>query len=847
MTGEPRYDTWPLRLSLFRPRQFDIAYRREITWGEFKEKLGLSQCNGPKYSKKSRPLWSPWTFKRDRRSGDSAEMASMLVLDFDKGFSVEDLSKINVLNSVEFLAATSWSHQNGILSPPGQGRGHLVLLLDRPVNYEEYRALWSWAHRATGSISDTNAGGKAKQYFMPGSPSNKIDQRQFVHNHGSPINVDRVLHEAAVAEADLTGKFDESLFAEEGLGRIISQCRSNPEGKYKCRCPLQQGSGIQSAFVRIYPDGRVMLRCTSERHDHVRQTYWLADHVRERFVQQGNLRVVGRGDGSGGTDRGVHGSTDSEDNQGHRTDARGSGIPGGDNNASGSSGEEGASPNPSGDPAPDDTPPGQGEEAGQPRRRRRGRLTVTDLLNSIPPSSRVAIETRFRFCCETGKYYRRANIESPWMADQPLGRDTLRVHINNLIAMPPGGEPPNIDHLVGATSAAIDAIVSLAIADGIIADPTSGSIVLRDGRTYLNSYSPSRLSPEPGEYPLIQDLIDVISGGVPEQKDWMLNWAAQLVQRPHVRGQAAIILKSPHEGIGKTLFGAVLREIIGKHNCAEVSGHVLHGAYTNTFARKLFVVANEIYTDGRSLATESKLKSMLTDEEIQYTAAYEARANITNQTTWLFTTNSIMPLRISPNDRRFLVIDILNKPAESYIKSMKTQIMDPRTGGFKVAFVREIEAFAAYLISVELTDEIMDSLARAPMTEAKKDLVDVGRDPTELMIQELMGDITSLARFIPDQHSPRGRHLFRKGHISGPNWRAKTSGSIGVYMDVIYEIYRNYYEYLGFDIREILNSRRFGATLKQVVARDASDKLEIKRVALPGTSGSVKVWVLRTK
>ena len=80
--------------------------------------------------KKNLPLWSPTTFKNNKRSGQNAEKIYFLVFDIDDGFTPFDTWRL--FHEYHVIAHTSFSHK------PHHHKYRIILPLLHPISASDW-------------------------------------------------------------------------------------------------------------------------------------------------------------------------------------------------------------------------------------------------------------------------------------------------------------------------------------------------------------------------------------------------------------------------------------------------------------------------------------------------------------------------------------------------------------------------------------------------------------------------------------------------------------------------------------------------------------------------------------
>ncbi len=119
---------------------------------------------------------------------------------------------------------------------------------------------------------------------------------------------------------------------------------------------------------------------------------------------------------------------------------------------------------------------------------------------------------------------------------------------------------------------------------------------------------------KPGDWSIIDDYILHLTGGDRNKAKFILDWCAQMVQRPWEKPAVALVFKGFH-GTSENLLAGILAAVIGQPNAlVTAAGKKIFEKFNWNSAGKLLIVADTFSADNEEL---SKLKQFLTDDEIR--------------------------------------------------------------------------------------------------------------------------------------------------------------------------------------------------------------------------------------
>ena len=343
-----------------------------------------------------------------------------------------------------------------------------------------------------------------------------------------------------------------------------------------------------------------------------------------------------------------------------------------------------------------------------------------ELLAEVPDDEMSFIENHIAYSLIQTCFY--VWTEGSWAVGSPMKKEGVK---NILIGRLAGG-------LDGSH---VDAIIDHLLARpvfGLGCDSSGGRVVLDNGRRKLNLYQKPTLVPREGKWDRIKEIVRVLCGGDPEAMKWLIHWSASIIQRPERRSMVAVLALSPQQGIGKSLFGRILAEIIGKGNSVVVSNRALRDSFNASYVTRLLVLADEVGIDRGAQDVISELKAYISDDRVHCMTPYAARTEITNRMTWWLTSNNRRPMLVEKDDRRLSILSA-GKASPEYRQMLK-RCFQPDLGIFTPAFQAEVCAFAKALHSVAVD---YDLISRPHESAARKELQDASQSSVEGYLSDL--------------------------------------------------------------------------------------------------------------
>lgn len=217
--------------------------------------------------------------------------------------------------------------------------------------------------------------------------------------------------------------------------------------------------------------------------------------------------------------------------------------------------------------------------------------------------------------------------------------------------------------------------------------------------------------------------------GVEEVVTWVLRWLALPLQRPGAKLRTALVFHGP-QGTGKNLFFDAVRGIYGKYGVM-VGQTELEDKFNDWLSAKLLVIGNEVVTRQELWHNKNKLKWIITEEQIPIRAIQQSVRWEENHANVVFLSNEDQPLALEEGDRRYMVVYTpLGREDDLYARVAKF-LAD---GG--------AAKFLYYLLKLDLGGFTEHS--KPLMTDAKRDLIDLGLKPAQRFVKEWLAGLLPL-------------------------------------------------------------------------------------------------------
>lgn len=208
--------------------------------------------------------------------------------------------------------------------------------------------------------------------------------------------------------------------------------------------------------------------------------------------------------------------------------------------------------------------------------------------------------------------------------------------------------------------------------------------------------------------PIRNHILHVLVDGNEDHAEWLIDWLANIVQRPDKKTQVPIVI-SGKQGVGKGIIFDFFREhILGFSISAQIQnpGQDLFSRFANKHVNKVFLQIDE--GEGMSKYAD-QMKNLITCDSINYEIKGLQPLTASNYINIVITTNHERPVLVETSDRRY----VLFKASDKYVKNDEYYLrLASHLKLQKVAI-----AFFQYLQKRDLTKYSFNFQASRPMTD----------------------------------------------------------------------------------------------------------------------------------
>lgn len=262
--------------------------------------------------------------------------------------------------------------------------------------------------------------------------------------------------------------------------------------------------------------------------------------------------------------------------------------------------------------------------------------------------------------------------------------------------------------------------------DGLTFMPNGAEVITECGLKKFNEWRDPKIRPVEGDVSLFTQHMELLLAEE-KDRDLFLDWLAYCVQHPGKKVMWALVLIGS-EGIGKSFLGFILRNCLGIDNISFPTNEQIQEPYTDWQRGCQLVIIEELMTMGRKDLI-NKLKPIITQPITKIREMYTTPYDYPNRFNILAFTNYDDALLIGEGDRRYGVFKSEMKPqGEAYYETLWNWAKQPDS----------IQSLLYYFMNRNIRN--FNPHARAPVTGAKRFMIEVSRSALEDWICGCIGD-----------------------------------------------------------------------------------------------------------
>ena len=196
--------------------------------------------------------------------------------------------------------------------------------------------------------------------------------------------------------------------------------------------------------------------------------------------------------------------------------------------------------------------------------------------------------------------------------------------------------------------------------------------------------------------PIVRHISDVLTSGNQTHTNWILDYLANIVQRPHKKTQIAILLYGM-QGVGKGIIFEFFRKyVLGEKITFNTSnpGRDLFDKFGNGFVNKIFVQVDEL-KDMQKYSDD--IKDIITRPKVCYQGKGKDGSVVDDFTNLVFTTNNARTLPLTCDNRRFVFFQCTNahRGDKKYFNELGAHLDNPEVarGFYEHLMSRDLSAY----------------------------------------------------------------------------------------------------------------------------------------------------------
>jgi len=194
----------------------------------------------------------------------------------------------------------------------------------------------------------------------------------------------------------------------------------------------------------------------------------------------------------------------------------------------------------------------------------------------------------------------------------------------------------------------------------ITCDPSSVA-----GDVY-NMWQGFAVNPAPGDWTLMKaHILDVLAQGNEAWAEYILKWAAWMVQNPALPAEVALVFRGKM-GSGKGSFSRPFRKALGVHARQVSTPGQFLGRFNGHLRDTIFLFADEAFWAGEAKKVEGDLRRMITEPTLSVEAKYKDVIEAKNMLHIMIASNENWVIPATTDDRRFAAFDVSTRWAKGY-------------------------------------------------------------------------------------------------------------------------------------------------------------------------------------
>ncbi len=264
----------------------------------------------------------------------------------------------------------------------------------------------------------------------------------------------------------------------------------------------------------------------------------------------------------------------------------------------------------------------------------------------------------------------------------------------------------------------------------------------------LNDWAGFTIQPAPGNVEPFLRLYRWIFG----DERFPLLWLAHLIQHPGIKMFVSLVVWSNHQGVGKNLLFETIGTLFSPYHFALIGQSEVDDTFTGWIPGTVFVIADEIRAS-KSDKTSDRLKLWVTGTTLRTHDKGQPKRVVDNLMNLVFLSNHADGMFLNDHDRRFAVYEAVSGPLP---ESLKREFLAWREGGGSAHLLH-------YLQNLDIAG--FDPKGRAPVTEAKRAMIEASRSDLDRWAHDIISGSIPLGREIATAEELTSRFMVEYPHV----------------------------------------------------------------------------------
>lgn len=235
-----------------------------------------------------------------------------------------------------------------------------------------------------------------------------------------------------------------------------------------------------------------------------------------------------------------------------------------------------------------------------------------------------------------------------------------------------------------------------------------------NGTDYVNMWTPIPCTPIPGDVSDIQKLLTYLCGKRPSAVEYIMDWCAHLVQRPHEHTSVAPVFIG-EQGTGKNMYaemimGGILKHLFVLFGSADC---ILEPFNSDQGKRFLTVLDEATWSNNKKIV--SKLKNLTGSTTIQINQKFAPQYTLKHFSRYIILSNNVDAVCVEPGNRRYLILESTDVLSPDFFEALGKRIESGEAiaAWYHFLLQRDISAFKPRRFPTHIDTEGNDSKVAA--------------------------------------------------------------------------------------------------------------------------------------